>query len=135
MEQQMILSADTESPELIRCIEACESCHRICLHTAMNYCLEQGGEHVEPGHFRTMFVCAEVCRTTADAMLVSFSYHEVLCEACSRVCRECAETCERVGELEECVEACRRCAASCERVTGAPVGAPAGAVRGDVVMK
>ncbi len=114
----MILSADADSAELLRCIEDCESCHRICLHEAMNHCLETGGEHVEAGHFRTVMVCAEVCRTTADAMLASYTYHEVLCSACSRICIECAESCERVGEMEECVAACRRCAKSCDRMTG-----------------
>src|SRR5690606_3768280 len=118
MEHQMIMNADSDSAELIRCIEACEACHRICLQMAMNHCLEHGGEHVEPGHFRTMAICAEVCRTTADAMLSSFAYHEVLCEACSRVCRRCAESCERVGDMQECVEACYRCIESCERMTG-----------------
>jgi hypothetical protein len=68
-----------------------------------------------------MLACAELCRTTADALLGSFAYFEVLCEGCSRVCRECAESCERIGDMQECVEACRRCAESCERMTG---GAP-----------
>ena len=118
MQQQMIMSADTDSPELMRCIAECESCHRICMRMAMNHCLEQGGDHVEPGHFRTMIACAVLCRTTGDALLGSFAYFEVLCEGCSRVCRECAESCERIGDMQECVEACRRCADSCERMTG-----------------
>ena len=67
MKQQMIMTAESDSAELIRCIEACEACHRTCLQMAMNHCLEQGGEHVEPGHFRTMSVCAEVCRHCESA--------------------------------------------------------------------
>jgi hypothetical protein len=118
MEQQMIMSADADSAEMMRCIEDCEACHRLCLHMAMNHCLEVGGEHVEPGHLRTMLVCADVCRATADAMLSSFAYHEVLCSACTRICDECAESCERVGDMDECVNACRRCAESCERMSG-----------------
>ncbi len=120
MEQQMIVSADADSAELIRCIDACEACHRICLQMAMNQCLDQGGEHVESGHFRALAVCADVCRTTADAMLSSFAYHELLCEACSRVCRRCAESCESVGGMQECVDACQRCADACDRITGGP---------------
>src|SRR5690606_41306306 len=87
MEHQLIMNADSDSAELIRCIEACEACHRICLQMAMNHCLEQGGAHVEPGHFRAMTVCADVCRTAADAMSSSLEHHAVLCETCSRVCR------------------------------------------------
>ena len=97
MEQQMIMSADADSAEMMRCIENCEACHRLCLHMATNHCLESGGEHLEPDHFRTMLVCADMCRATADAMLSSFAYHEVLCTACSRICDECAESCDRMS--------------------------------------
>jgi hypothetical protein len=118
MEQQMIMIADGDSAEMVRCIEDCEACHRLCLNMAMNHCLESGGEYLEPGHFRALLVCADVCRATADAVLSSFAYHEVLCSACSRICDECAESCERLGDMDECVRACRRCAESCDRVSG-----------------
>lgn len=118
MEQRMILSADTECAEAMRCIEDCELCHRTCLRTLTNYCLEQGGEFVEPGHLRAMLACADLCRATADAILSSFAYQEALCEACSRVCRACADSCERLGEMQDCVDACRRCAESCRRMSG-----------------
>jgi hypothetical protein len=119
MEQRMLMAAEADSEELRRCIDACERCHRVCLHAAMTQCLEQGGEHLEPPHFRVMLACAELCRTTADAMLAGYALYEEVCAVCARVCRDCAESCERVGELEECADACRRCAASCARITGA----------------
>jgi hypothetical protein len=119
MEQQMLMAAETDSAEMIRCIDECERCHRVCLRLAMTYCLEQGGEHVEPPHFRLMLACAELCHAAADTMLSGFTMHEEICALCARVCRECAESCERVGDMEECVEACRRCAESCSRVAGA----------------
>jgi hypothetical protein len=118
MEQQMLLSADADSAEVRRCVEDCEACQRICLQMAMNHCLESGGDHLEPGHFRVMLTCAQVCRTTADALLSSFAYQEVLCGACSRICSECAASCEMVGDLDECVSMCRRCAESCSRMSG-----------------
>jgi hypothetical protein len=103
----------------MRCIEECERCHRMCLRTAMTHCLEQGGSCLEPPHLRVMLACAELCRTTADSMLAGYSLYEELCAACARVCRDCAESCERIGELDECVQACRRCMESCARLTGA----------------
>ena len=36
------------------CIDACTKCYQTCLQTAMNHCLETGGKHVEPSHFRLM---------------------------------------------------------------------------------
>jgi hypothetical protein len=116
MEQQLI-GDDPTYEEIRTCIEDCEYCHRVCLHMAMTYCLEQGGRHVEPTHFRLMTNCAEVCRTTADAMLSGFEMHAQLCAACAEVCRACAQSCERIGEdMRECVDACIRCAESCEQM-------------------
>jgi site-specific recombinase len=34
------------------CIEACSHCHQVCLLTAMNHCLNNGGKYVEAEHFR-----------------------------------------------------------------------------------
>jgi hypothetical protein len=119
MEQQMLMTADVDSAEVMRCIDDCERCHRICLRMAMTFCLEQGGEHVEPPHLRAMLACADVCRMTADSMLAAFTLHEELCGLCARVCRDCAESCERVGDMPECVDACRQCAMSCARLSGA----------------
>ncbi|HEX2494799.1 MAG TPA: hypothetical protein VHK24_13590, partial [Steroidobacter sp.] len=73
MEQRMLMVAETDSEELMRCIEECERCHRMCLRTAMTHCLEQGGSCLEPPHLRVMLACAELCRTTADSMLAGYS--------------------------------------------------------------
>jgi hypothetical protein len=119
MEQQMLLAAEADSAEMIRCIDDCERCHRVCLRTAMTYCLEQGGEHVEPPYFRLMLACAQMCATTADTLLSGFASYEQMCALCANICRTCAASCERIGDMEECVEICRRCAAGCERLSDA----------------
>lgn len=73
------------------CIEACSHCHQVCLQTALNYCLEAGGKHVEAAHFRLMMNCAEICEA-------------------------CADDCEKIGDMDECVKACRACAESCRQM-------------------
>ena len=50
------------SADLQACIDECLRCYQTCLGTAMGYCLEQGGRHVAPEHFRLMMACAEICR-------------------------------------------------------------------------
>jgi hypothetical protein len=52
---------------MTHCVEICLSCYKTCLVTAMNHCLETGGKHVEPTHFRLMMACAEMCRTSAHS--------------------------------------------------------------------
>ena len=100
------------------CIDECLRCYQACLGTAMTHCLETGGKHVEPAHFRLMMACAEICRTSAHVMLLNSPHHKHVCRECSEICAECAKDCERLGGMEECVEACRRCAESCQAMAG-----------------
>ena len=102
-----------QSPEMRACIDECLRCYAICLGMAMNHCLEAGGEHVEPRHFRLMMACAEICRTSAHFMRISSEHHKHTCAECAEICAQCASDCERLGDMQECVEACRRCAESC----------------------
>lgn len=103
-------------PDMRKCIEACEYCHDICLESAMNHCLESGGEHVEPRHFRLMMNCAEICQTSANFMLSSSSLHGQVCKVCAEVCEACAQSCQQLGDMEDCVKACRHCAESCRQM-------------------
>ena len=48
------------------CVEAALYCHKTCLGMAMTHCLDEGGEHVAPQHFRLMIDCAAICATAAD---------------------------------------------------------------------
>jgi hypothetical protein len=98
------------------CIDNCLACYSVCLSTAMGHCLETGGKHTEPKHFRLMMACAEICRLSAHFMLIGTPHHKHTCRECAEICRECAKDCERLGDMEECVKACRTCAESCEKM-------------------
>jgi hypothetical protein len=100
-----------------QCIADCEHCHSVCFGMAMTHCLESGGPHVEPGHFRLMTICAELCRLTADAMLARFELHAELCRPCARICQECADSCRELDGMDKCVEACERCSRSCSAMS------------------
>ena len=56
------------SLETRHCIEEALRCHAICLATAMTECLETGGEHVRPQHFRLMMDCVSACQFAADLL-------------------------------------------------------------------
>jgi hypothetical protein len=96
-----------------RCVDDCLSCYRTCFGAAMHHCLEVGGEHIQPSHYRLMMACAEICRTAAHFMLLGSVHYKHLCRECAEICELCANDCERLGDMEECVEACRRCTESC----------------------
>ncbi|MFD1910829.1 four-helix bundle copper-binding protein [Halodurantibacterium flavum] len=101
------------APDIRDCVAACLDCYQTCLTTAMHHCLEAGGEHTEPTHFRLMMACAEICRSAAHFMLLGSDDHARLCAECARICTACADDCERLGGMTACVDACRRCAEHC----------------------
>ena len=107
------------SPDVQQCVERCLDCYWACRQTAMNHCLETGGEHVAPEHFRLMINCADICKTAADFMLSSSRLYGQICAACAEVCDACAVSCENLGDMESCVRACRECAQSCRAMAHA----------------
>lgn len=106
------------SASLQSCIEECLRCYQTCLGMAMSHCLETGGEHVKPSHFRLMMACSEICRTAAHFMLIGSEHHKHICAECAEICAECARDCERLSGMEECVTACRRCSEACHEMAG-----------------
>lgn len=104
----------SQNPDMQECIEACKTCHDVCLQMALTYCLRAGGKHVEEEHFRLMINCSEICQTAANFMLSNSPLHDAICAACAEVCDACARSCEQIGDMDECAQACRRCAESCE---------------------
>ena len=95
------------------CIDACASCHQVCLQMAMSHCLESGGKHVEPNHFRLMTNCADVCQTSANLQLSGSIYSSQLCALGAEVCEACADSCRTLDGMDDCVRACEACASSC----------------------
>ena len=118
MDQQLLMAAETDSAVMVRCVEACERCHRTCLRTAMTYCLEQAADRVDAALFRSLLTCSDMCRATIDALLSGYESSEDVCALCARVCTQCADSCERHAELQDCVEVCRACSLACIAVTG-----------------
>lgn len=106
-------------PALNECIDHCTDCHAACLET-INHCLSEGAAHTHPDHIALMAVCADMCATSANAMLRGASALTITCSAAAEICRECADACDEMGGdpvLQHCAELCRRCADSCEAMT------------------
>ena len=99
--------------ETAECIDDCLACYELCLSAAMTRCLELGGEHLRPDHFRMMMACAEICRTAAHFMLINTEFRDRVCGVCADICEACADACDALEGMEDCAAACRRCADSC----------------------
>lgn len=101
------------------CIDECLRCYQQCWSYAMQHCLERGGKHVEPAHFRLMLACAELCQASADLMLIGSPLHRQTCAVCAEACEACAESCDSLGGMEECAKTCRTCAEACRKMAAA----------------
>ena len=111
-----ILGMTTTKADMQSCIDACSTCHEVCLQMAMTYCLDRGGQHVEPAHFRLMINCAQICETSVNLQLSGSPFSEQHCQCCADVCKACADSCRSLDGMEECVRACEACAASCRSI-------------------
>jgi hypothetical protein len=102
-----------------QCIRDCMACYQECLST-ISHCLSQGGKHAEPKHITMMMECAEICKTSADFMLMKGQFAYELCQLCAKVCDACAESCSKVDPndsmMQKCADLCRRCADSCRNM-------------------
>ncbi|MDR0181991.1 four-helix bundle copper-binding protein [Lysobacter sp. UC] len=110
--------ATHRSADMEECIRNCTECHAICVET-IAYCARVGGKHAEAQHLSLLATCADICRTSADAMLRGSRVHGYVCGACAAVCSACADACSAMRddpEMARCAEACRRCARSCEEM-------------------
>jgi hypothetical protein len=105
------------SDQTRHCIEEAQRCHSVCLATAMTECLEKGGEHVKPQHFRLMMDCASICQLAADLMAHKSQFHRQTCALCAEICEDCARDCAGMSGMEDCVAACRACAQSCRAMS------------------
>src|SRR3546814_14232984 len=61
-------TAAQRSQAMNACIDNCTQCHATCLEN-INYCPSQGGQHAAPEHIGLLATCADICVTSADAML------------------------------------------------------------------
>ncbi len=100
------------------CIQQCWTCRDTCQSTLFNYCLEQGGHHVEAAHVRLMADCIQICQTSADFMTRNSELHEAVCAACAEVCEACADSCDMMDDqpMSDCAKVCRTCARSCREM-------------------
>lgn len=99
------------------CIDACTHCHQTCLQMALTHCLEKGGRHVEPEHFRLMMTCADLCATSARLQLSGSPFSARLCALCAGACHACANSCRELDGMEACVRACEECERTCREMS------------------
>lgn len=98
-----------------KCIDDCLQCHAIC-EQLIPYCLDKGGMHAERIHLQKLWLCADICKTTAHFLMWGSDLHRRVCELCCEACLKCADDCDRMKDdklLKVCADTCRTCADSC----------------------
>ena len=106
------------SSEIQECIDNCLECHKAC-EQLIPHCLSLGGRHAERRHIQHLWLCADICRTSAHFMMWSSELHHRVCALCADICEKCAEDCERLNNdemMQKCIDACYKCVESCRKM-------------------
>src|SRR4051794_26652275 len=99
-----------------QCLDACITCHRICLETASTHCLESGNRHLTSDHIRLLVDCAQISQACADFIIRDSELDGYVAGLCSHICNECANAFDVLSDdpsLAVCADCCRQCADLC----------------------
>jgi hypothetical protein len=112
----------TPSNAMTDCIESCTACAHLCLET-LAWCQAKGGAYADPKLLALLALCADICTTSARAMIGGSEAHVFLCHACAQVCLRCADSCALLSteaQLRTCATACANAARCCADMARAP---------------
>lgn len=98
-----------------KAINACTSCHLACQETLAYHGDQTGGKQLSPQHIKRLMACIEICRTTANLLVIRAPLSDQICEICAHICEQCATSCHAIecDGMKECYETCKNCAAAC----------------------
>lgn len=90
------------------CINHCNYCADACLD-------EDNLKKMVPC-IRIDKVCAEACAALVQILAIKDADAKGLVEYCQKVCRDCAEECEKHDSqhCKDCAKACRECEQACK---------------------
>ena len=111
-----------QSEDIQQTIEDCLDAYAIAKET-ISYSLQQGGDVARGELIVTLLTCSDVCRSTAEFIVIEAALRSSSCGFCAIVCDFAAEQCERFEDeqLTACAEAMRNCAQSCRELASADV--------------
>ena len=90
------------------CINHCNYCS--------DACLDEDNVKMMVPCIRLDRVCAEACAALVQILAVKDSDSRDLVAYCQKVCRQCAEECEKheAQHCKDCAKACRECEEACK---------------------
>jgi len=90
------------------CVETCNA--------TLDYCLQQGGDHVQAVHIKAMIDCIEACTLATAFHARKSALVDSAMEFCAKACKACEESCEEFGNdatMKRCADTCRACYEHC----------------------
>lgn len=100
------------------CEVECQTCASVCEKT-LNYCLKQGGKHINAAHVKTLRDCISTCKQSADFMERGSKLQNSACALCEKACRTCAQSCAAFKDdktMQACAQECNKCADVCSKM-------------------
>ena len=97
VQQSETNSKKQKNPKMDECILNCLSCFKICEET-LTRCFTETG-HKDSNHLALLMACSEICNTSSKFMLLNSKFHSDICGVCSKVCKECADSCSEMSKM------------------------------------
>ena len=96
------------------CIDACNRCADACDHCAAS-CLREDDVTPMAACIAADIDCAALCRLAAGAMARGSEFAAAICRVCAETCRRCGDICagHEMEHCQACARECRRCAEEC----------------------
>lgn len=91
--------------------QSCLSCHDTCIEAISHHRLMPGA--MRQTLIELLRVCADVCRTTAGAMVLPDLRAQELAHMCYQVCESCGHALYDVQGFSESANNCLGCASAC----------------------
>lgn len=99
-------------------LEALQNCITECNHCA-TACLNESDVKMLRKCIKLDLDCADICSLGAVLSARESEYANQILKECAKICKACAEECEKHTHMEHCkrcAEACRKCAEACKNV-------------------
>lgn len=102
------------------CINKCWEVSR-CGNEAIYESLKMGGKYSELEHLALIMNCVKICESTAQFVVSRSPFMQLLCGLCAKICEDCAEECEKIGDSPGFVSTCRENAVICKSIASGTV--------------
>lgn len=104
-----------QAGDYMRTVRLLQDCHNLCQKAFTANTPKEAGMNLPYLQLKRLQACSEICESTARLLLKDGILVDELCEVTASICRQCADSCDKVGSgsMQRLAELCRETAHAC----------------------